>query len=168
VLSIGNSKGLTASIPVGGHWAPKSIVGDSALWKKVQNMAKKNKASLTINKATPMFKPLCTAKVWLPKYVASDITSLNQKDIEQIKDINASGKKSRALVKPCIAKTPAVVSAKRETQVSIGQGDGDTKWKGWGWKLLLVKFVINYDLLLFFFSYILLKHFLCKIILLYK
>jgi len=32
-------------------------------------MAKKNKASDTINKPTPMFNPLCTDRVWLPKYV---------------------------------------------------------------------------------------------------
>ena len=52
-----------ASIPIGGHCAPNSTVGDKALWKKAQNIAKKNNASLTINNATPMFKPLCTANV---------------------------------------------------------------------------------------------------------
>jgi hypothetical protein len=31
VLSKGNSKGLIASIPIGGHWAPNSTVGDNAL-----------------------------------------------------------------------------------------------------------------------------------------
>jgi hypothetical protein len=34
------------------------MVGDNALWKNVQNIAKKNKPSDTINKATPIFKPL--------------------------------------------------------------------------------------------------------------
>jgi len=67
VLSKGNSKGLMASIPIGGHWAPNSTVGDKALWKKAQKIAKKNNASDTINKATPIFNPLCTANVWLPK-----------------------------------------------------------------------------------------------------
>jgi len=57
VLSKGNSKGLIASIPIGGHCAPNSIVGDKSLWKKAQNIAKKNKASDTINKATPIFNP---------------------------------------------------------------------------------------------------------------
>jgi hypothetical protein len=56
-------------------------------------MAKKNKASDTINNATPIFKPLCTAKVWLPKYVPSDITSLNHKPIEYITKIKAMKKK---------------------------------------------------------------------------
>lgn len=66
VFNKGNSNGLIASIPKGGHIAPNSTVGDKALWKKAQNIAKKNKASETINKATPIFKPLCTALVWLP------------------------------------------------------------------------------------------------------
>ena len=36
VLSKGNSKGFTGSIPIGGHWAPNSTVGVNALWKKAQ------------------------------------------------------------------------------------------------------------------------------------
>jgi hypothetical protein len=63
VFNKGNSKGLIACIPIGGHCAPNSILGDNALWKKVQKIAKKNSASETINKATPIFIPLCTAKV---------------------------------------------------------------------------------------------------------
>jgi len=54
----GNSKGSIASIPIGGHIAPNSTAGERALWKNVQNIAKKNKASDTINKPTPMFNPL--------------------------------------------------------------------------------------------------------------
>ena len=69
VLINGNSKGSIDSIPIGGHIAPNSTVGESALWKNAQKIAKKNKASDTINKATPRFNPLCTAKVWLPIYV---------------------------------------------------------------------------------------------------
>ena len=67
VLSKGNSNGLMASMPKGGHFAPSSMVGDKALWKKAQNIAKKKSASDAINKPTPMFKPRWTAKVWLPK-----------------------------------------------------------------------------------------------------
>ena len=89
MLSKGNSKALIASIPIGGHWAPSSTVGDKALWKYAQNIAKKNKASDTINNATPMFSPLCTANVWLPKYVPSEITSLNQKNMLEISKTNA-------------------------------------------------------------------------------
>jgi len=55
-------------------------------------MAKKNKASETINNPTPIFNPLCTAKVWLPIYVPSAIISLNQNDIDKIKDIKAKSK----------------------------------------------------------------------------
>jgi hypothetical protein len=57
VLSKGSSKGLTGSIPKGGHWAPNSTVGVKALWKNAQNIAKKNKASDAMNKITPKFKP---------------------------------------------------------------------------------------------------------------
>jgi hypothetical protein len=63
VFNSGNSKGLIASIPKGGHIAPNSTVGERALWKNAQKIATKNKASLTINKPTPIFKPLCTALV---------------------------------------------------------------------------------------------------------
>lgn len=82
VFSKGNSKGLILSIPNGGHFAPNSTVGDKALWKKDQNIAKKNNASEMINRATPIFKPLCTARVWFPRYVPSFVTSLNHKHIE--------------------------------------------------------------------------------------
>ena len=142
VLSNGNSKGLIASIPIGGQCAPISTVGDNVLWKKAQNIPKKNNASDTINKAIPIFKPFCTAKVWLPKYVPSDITSLNQKDIENIKHKKPKIRTSLALIKPCIVKTPKQVNDNKDKLVFIGHGDGDTKWKGWNWKLLLVKFVI--------------------------
>ena len=43
VLSIGNSKALTVSIPEGGQCAPNSTLGEIALWKNVQNIAKKKK-----------------------------------------------------------------------------------------------------------------------------
>ena len=117
VLSKGSSNGLIASMPIGGQWAPISIVGDRALWKKAQNIAKKNNASETINKATPIFKPLCTARVWLPKYVASLITSLNQNDIEDTKLINANVRKYLALLNPCSVKTPVVVKVNKDIQV---------------------------------------------------
>ena len=57
----------------------------------------------------------------------SDITSRNQNDIEEIKDIKANIRKYSALWNPCIVKTPDVVKVNKETQVKIGQGDGDTK-----------------------------------------
>jgi len=114
-----------------------------ALWKKVQKIATKNKASDTINKATPIFKPFCTAKVWLPKYVPSEITSLNQKAIEQTKDKKDKTKKLFAFSKPWNDDTLEVVSANKLTPVYSGQGDGETKWKGWAWNLLLSKLDIS-------------------------
>ena len=141
MLSNGNSKGLTASIPVGGHVVPISVLGAKAVWKNVQKIAKKKKASLTINKPTPKFKPLSTAKVWSPKYVASVIISLNQRDIELTKINKDKYKKLWEKEKLCAIKTNEVVKDSKAIHVRIGQGDGDTKWKGWGWKLLLVKFV---------------------------
>jgi len=82
VLRRGNSKGFIGSIPIGGHWAPNSIVGVNALWKNAQNIPIKNNASESINKITPTFNPFCTANVWSPKNVASLIISRNQKDID--------------------------------------------------------------------------------------
>ena len=145
VFNKGSSNGLIASIPSGGHWAPNSTVGDKAEWKKAQNIAKKNNASDTINKATPIFNPFCTAKVWLPKYVPSLITSRHQNDIDSITDKKADVKKLFALLKPCIVNTPLVVNVNNAIHVYKGHGDGDTKWNGCAWNLLLVKFVINLE-----------------------
>jgi hypothetical protein len=86
----GSSKGSIASIPIGGHIAPNSTAGERALWKNVQNIAKKNKASDTINKPTPRFSPLWTARVWCPIYVPSAITSLHQNDIDNINAVKLS------------------------------------------------------------------------------
>lgn len=62
--------------------------------------------------------------------MASEITSLNQKHIEQTNEKNAMSKKDCAKTNPCIDNTPPVVSVKREKHVKSGQGDGETKWKG--------------------------------------
>jgi hypothetical protein len=106
-------------------------------------MAKKNNASEIINNPTPIFKPLCTAKVWFPKYVPSEITSLNQKNILETRRINAAGNQLLADENPCIVNTPEVVKVNRLIQVNIGQGEGDTKWKGCPWKALLFKLDIK-------------------------
>ena len=44
--------------------------------------------------------------------------------------------------KPCILETPEVVMANNDKLVFAGQGEGETKWKGWDWKLLLIKLVM--------------------------
>jgi hypothetical protein len=41
-------------------------------------------------------------------------------------------------------KTPVVVRVSKFKLTNIGQGEGETKWKGWAWKLLLVKCVIAF------------------------
>lgn len=128
VFNKGNSKGFIEFIPIGGHFAPNSIVGDKALWKNAQKIAKKNSASDTINKATPILSPFCTAKVWLPKYVPSDITSLNHNDIDNIKAIKAKVKLLIARLKFWNAKTALKVSVNNDKLVFSGQGLGDTKW----------------------------------------
>ena len=130
MLRSGSSKGFTESIPIGGHCAPISIGGARALWKKAQKILRKNSASLTINSVTPMFKPLCTANVWLPKYVPSDIMSLNHNDIEDINKNRAENNITCIDGNPCMVKTPEQVSVKRETHVNMGQGEGETRWKG--------------------------------------
>jgi len=56
--------------------------------------------------------------------------SLNQKDIENIKDRRAQAQSICALGKTCIVNTPEEVKDNKEIQVNIGQGEGETKWKG--------------------------------------
>ena len=145
VLSKGNSNGLIASIPIGGHIAPNSTVGERALWKKVQKIATKNKASDTIKRATPILSPLWTAKVWLPIYVPSDIISRNQNDIDNTKVKKANVRKYSELLNPWKDKTPEVVRVNKLILVYNGQGEGETKWKGWAWKLLLCIFNKDYS-----------------------
>jgi hypothetical protein len=94
-----------------------------------------------MNKPTPMFKPLCTANVWFPKYVPSDITSLNHKLIQNIKLINAIINIFIPLVKLWKDNTALNVTANKLKLVFKGQGLGETKWKGWAWKVLRVKLV---------------------------
>lgn len=137
VLSKGNSKGLTDSMPIGGQWVPISTLGDTALWKYAQKIPKKKRASDIIKRATPIFKPLCTARVWDPKYVPSVIISLNQNDIDAIKLSNPTNKPYIANIKPWKLNTAVVVTVNREKLVNIGHGDGDTRWKGWDWNLFI-------------------------------
>lgn len=90
-------------------------------------MARKNKTSETINKVTPIFRPLCTAKVWFPIKVPSDITSLNQKNILDINSMIAKINNSPAYEKLCIVSTIKVVRFNKLVLVKIGQGEGETK-----------------------------------------
>ena len=91
-----------------------------------------------------MFKPLCTARVWFPKYVPSDITSLNQKNILDINNISAENSQCPAYWKLWKVKTAEVVKVNKLIEQKSGQGEGDTKWKGWPWNALLLRFDINF------------------------
>ena len=62
-------------IPMGGQHDPISTVGASLLWKYAQKNAKKNHTSEVINRIMPRRKPLVTFEVWLPRTVASRLTS---------------------------------------------------------------------------------------------
>jgi hypothetical protein len=53
VLTNGTSKGLKASIPLGGQMLPISTVGEILAAKNAQKKAKKNITSETINKIIP-------------------------------------------------------------------------------------------------------------------
>jgi len=78
-------------------------------------------------------------------YLPSDIISLNHRPIEYKTAIKAKKKKLYAEENACIVNTPVVVRESKFIPVQTGQGEGDTKWKGWAWKLLLVRFdIINY------------------------
>jgi hypothetical protein len=63
VLSNGISHGLNTSIPLGGHIAPISIVGDRLALKYAQKNAKKNMTSVDMNNIIPYFNPVCTTVV---------------------------------------------------------------------------------------------------------
>ena len=145
VFSKGSSKGLIVSTSIGGQWDPTSTVGDKALWKKAQNIAKKNNASDAINKPTPIFNPLCTANVWFPKNVPSADISLNHSVIELIKDISEKSNTYFELLNKWKYDTPEVVNAKSDILQKIGQGEGETKWKGCAWNLLRYSRVIHYQ-----------------------
>jgi hypothetical protein len=75
-----------------------------------------------------MLSPFCTAKVWLPKYVPSDITSLNHNDIDNIRANKANVKLFMAKLKFWKAKTALKVSVNKDKLVFNGQGLGDTRW----------------------------------------
>ena len=53
VFNKGNSNASIDIKPAGGQWAPISIVGANAEWKKAQKIEIKKNTSLTTNKAKP-------------------------------------------------------------------------------------------------------------------
>lgn len=133
MLSNGISKGFNGSRPAGGQCNPNSTVGDRAEWKYAQNIEMKKKISLTINKATPRFKPFCTANVWLPNSVPSATTSRNHRIIALTVAINPRVRRIPPLAKPLKYIAAEIVKVNKANEVSNGQGEGVTKWKGCPW-----------------------------------
>jgi hypothetical protein len=126
-----------------------------------------------MNRPTPIFNPLYTDNVWLLIYVPSAIISLNQNDMDKIKEVKLNNRLYSAKAKPWNDKTADVVRVNKlidvykgqgegETRwndktadvvrvnklidVYKGQGEGETRWKGCAWKLLLFRFNIIIDL----------------------
>ena len=57
----------------------------------------------------------------------------------------------------CIDNAALVVKFNKQILVYKGQREGETKWKGWSWKLLLVKLFILFILFNLFINIILFK-----------
>ena len=76
------------------------------------------------------------------RILLSEITSLNQRDIQYTTLIRATHKRFIPFIKPWNVNTELNVVANIQKLVFKGQGEGDTKWKGWAWNWLLVKLII--------------------------
>ncbi len=93
----------------------------------------KKKTSLTMNKATPRFKPFCTAKVWFPKSVPSATTSRNHRIIALTVATKPKLRRVPPLANPLKYITAERVKVNNAKDVSKGHGEGVTKWNGWPW-----------------------------------
>lgn len=74
----------------------------------------------------------------------SAIISLNQNDIDKIKEIILKSRLYSPYANPWNDNTADVVRDSKLIEVYKGQGEGDTKWKGCAWKLLLCMFNMIY------------------------
>jgi len=93
-------------------------------------MVMKKKISLTMNNATPRFKPFCTANVWLPSSVPSATTSRNHRIMALTVAKNPRPTRSPPLAYPLKDIAEARVNVSSANEVRIGQGEGVTKWNG--------------------------------------
>ena len=87
----------------------------------------KKKISLTMKRATPRFKPFCTANVWLPNSVPSATTSRNHKIMALTVATNPKATRRPPLAKPLKYIAAEIVKVNRENDVNKGQGEGVTK-----------------------------------------
>jgi hypothetical protein len=130
VFNNGISKGFNGSIPAGGQCVPSSTVGARAEWKYAQKIEMKKKISLTMNRATPRFRPFCTANVWFPRRVPSVTTSRNHRIIALTVAMNPRVSNTPLLANPLKYIAAAIVSVSNANEVSKGHGDGVTRWNG--------------------------------------
>lgn len=124
---INKRRGFSGSIPCGGQDIPNSTVGAKAEWKYLQKIEIKKKISLTMKRATPRFKPFCTANVWLPSSVPSATTSRNHKIIALTVATNPKATNIPPLAKPLKYIAAEIVKVNSENEVNNGQGEGVTK-----------------------------------------
>lgn len=142
VFNKGNSVGLITSIPIGGQQLPNRISGLIAIWKYTQNKLAKINTSDNTNNKNPILIPFLTAIVWLPKYVASAIISLNQKHVLHTNTNNAKYTIFILLIYPCIVNPNDNANDNNDNDTINGHGDGITIWYGYNWCLPLSKCVI--------------------------
>lgn len=90
VLSSGMPKGLKGATARGGQVAPQIWEGKSLLWKKAQNQAQKNMASLKINKAIPFLRPSWVGVECSPWRALSRATSRHHKHDTPRRTVKAS------------------------------------------------------------------------------
>jgi hypothetical protein len=112
---------------IGGQLPPSSTVGDNAEWKYDQKIAKNTNSSVTINKAMPSTIPRTTSTLWSPKYLPSQATSRNHRDMRSTTNTPQVG---ILLNKEPNAAALLSASTPRAILSTVGQGDLLTRWKG--------------------------------------
>lgn len=144
VFNNGVLYGSNLSIIEGGHLLPISILGDNDMWKKTQNIDKKKKISLIINKIIPHFNILLMWELWLPWNVLSRIISRHHWKIDinnpNIPIVNKLYEDSWKIWIPPIN---IIINLK---DVNKGQGLLVTIWNGWLWVFF---FKIDFNIICF-------------------
>jgi len=126
--------GLNASIELGGHIWPISILGLIPLWKYVQKNDTKNITSDVMNKIIPIFSPLITRLKWNPWFFVSRITSFHHmNDMIDVKIIEHSS----MYIFECVFHR-TIEDNKDEIAIAVITGQG-LIWTMWNeWNLLFI------------------------------